>query len=73
MLVQPFPWHTVSVRTRNILRSEGIESFGDLTRNSADNLLAVRNVGPRCLYEVRQVLKKHGLLLRGDPEEETKS
>jgi carbon monoxide dehydrogenase subunit G len=53
------------VRAFNSLRREGIHTVGDLsTRNEAD-LLAIANLGPQSINEIKQKLAERGLQLGG--------
>jgi len=53
------------VRAFNSLRREGIHTVGDLsTRNEAD-LLAIANLGPQSVSEIKQKLAERGLELGG--------
>ncbi|MGV9324115.1 DNA-directed RNA polymerase subunit alpha C-terminal domain-containing protein [Streptosporangium sandarakinum] len=45
-----------NIRAVNCLRRESIATLGDLRRCTYDDLLDIRNVGPRSLVELRQCL-----------------
>lgn len=48
-------------RIRNALANEGIETYGDLLRNSERDLKTMKNVGERALDILAQHLKEKGL------------
>ena len=52
-----------SVRTYNCLKRAGINSVGDLTARSEDDMMKVRNLGKKSLEEVMQKLEEIGLSL----------
>ncbi len=51
----------LSARSRNCLERAGIESLGDLTRISEDELLAGKNFGETSLKEIQEMLTARGL------------
>ena len=51
----------LSVRSRNCLKSMGVETLGDLTRTSEQELLASKNFGETSLIEIREMLTSKGL------------
>ncbi|MFV2068156.1 MAG: DNA-directed RNA polymerase subunit alpha C-terminal domain-containing protein [Pirellulales bacterium] len=53
----------LSVRSRNCLQKMGIDSLGDLTRTSEQELLASKNFGETSLVEIREMLASRGLEL----------
>jgi len=53
-----------SVRTRNVLRGNGVGSVKALIEHSSDELLEFRKFGFHCLYEVESNLAKYELSLR---------
>lgn len=57
---------TISIRTHNVIHRAGILTIEDLADYSADGLLAVANLGPVALDEVRQALAQHGRHLHGE-------
>jgi DNA-directed RNA polymerase alpha subunit len=59
--VEDLEWHT---RTINQLNQAGIKTLGELSKWSADELLARRGFGRRCLIEVQDTLEAYGLALR---------
>lgn len=56
----------VSVRARKAMQLHGIRTFRQLTNQSAEDLLAMRNVGETVLREIEGALQRLGLRLRGD-------
>ena len=58
-----------SVRSNNCLRRAGINTVGDLTNKSEDDLKKVRNLGTKSLEEVKKKLADLGLSLHKDEEE----
>ncbi len=64
----------LSVRSRNCLQKMGINTLGDLTRTSEQELLASKNFGETSLVEIREMLQSKGLDLgqfAHEREEET--
>ena len=57
-----------SVRTRTCLESVGIETVGDLGRQTEERLRRIRAFGDLCMYEVKRRLGELGLHLGMDPE-----
>ncbi|MCA9247368.1 MAG: tetratricopeptide repeat protein [Planctomycetales bacterium] len=51
----------LSVRSRNCLQKMGIQTLGDLTRTSEQELLASKNFGETSLVEIREMLQSKGL------------
>ena len=63
----------LSARSRNCLEVAGINSLGDLTRISEQDLLAGKNFGETSLREIRKLLEDRGLSIGQDlykPEHE---
>ncbi len=56
----------LSVRARKCMNRLGINTLGELTQRSADELLESKNFGMTSLTEVREKLAMYGLTLRGD-------
>jgi DNA-directed RNA polymerase subunit alpha len=56
----------LSPRVLNALRSRQIEKVGQVLTMDPDQLLSIRNFGPRSLTELRQKLAEHGYLPEGD-------
>jgi DNA-directed RNA polymerase alpha subunit len=56
----------MTVRTRNCLRAERIETIEDLIMCTPNDLLKMPNLGRRSLNEIIDVLAKKGLKLRTD-------
>ena len=53
----------LSVRSRNCLQKMGIDTLGDLTRCTEQELLASKNFGETSLVEIREMLTAKGLEL----------
>jgi len=53
----------LSVRSRNCLQKMGIQTLGDLTSTSEQQLLASKNFGETSLVEIREMLSARGLEL----------
>ncbi len=53
----------LSLRSYNSLRREGIHTVGDLTPRTREELLAIDNIGPASVEEIRQKLATLGLSL----------
>ncbi len=52
----------LSPRVVNALRSRGIERVGQVLQMERDDLLAIRNFGPRSFNELWDKLKEHNFL-----------
>jgi len=63
ILNQPVTNFELSVRSRNCLAKMGIDTIGDLTRTTEQELLASKNFGETSLYEIREILSSKGLSL----------
>ena len=61
LLARPVTDFELSVRSRNCLQSMDIDTLGDLTEISEQELLAGKNFGETSLHEIREVLTTHGL------------
>lgn len=59
----------LSPRVVNALRSRGIERVGQVLQIEQDDLLAIRNFGPRSYNELRDKLREHNFLPEGDADE----
>jgi uncharacterized protein len=57
----------LSVRSYNSLRREGIHTVSDLAARTGEELLAVENIGPASVEEIRQKLADRGLTLSDSP------
>jgi hypothetical protein len=55
------------VRAYNSLRREGVHTIADLVTMTADQLLAIDNIGPASVEEIRQRLSDRGLSLSDAP------
>jgi DNA-directed RNA polymerase subunit alpha len=56
----------LGVRSYNCLKRVGIETIGDLTSKSENELAAIPNFGRKSIEEVRETLAGHGLTLKGE-------
>jgi DNA-directed RNA polymerase subunit alpha len=61
LLGRPVTDFELSVRSRNCLQAMDINSLGDLTEISEQELLAGKNFGETSLMEIRELLTAHGL------------
>jgi carbon monoxide dehydrogenase subunit G len=64
---QPLDVLNLPVRSYNALRREGVNTVGDLASKTAEQLLAIDNIGPASVEEIRQKLADHGLALSESP------
>jgi len=51
----------LSVRSRNSLEKENIQSLGDLVQRSEDDMLQIENFGKKSLKEISDFLEEHSL------------
>ncbi|OHB77036.1 MAG: RNA polymerase subunit alpha domain protein [Planctomycetes bacterium RBG_16_64_10] len=63
ILAIPVTDFELSVRSRNCLQKMGIDTLGDLTRTTEQELLASKNFGETSLVEIREMLSSRGLEL----------
>lgn len=63
LLSRPISDFELSVRSRNCLSSMGIDTLGDMTRISEQELLAGKNFGETSLHEIRDLMAAHGLTI----------
>lgn len=63
LLDSPIEEMDFSVRTYNCLKRAGINTVGDLTARSEEDMMKVRNLGKKSLEEVMQKLEEQGLNL----------
>ncbi len=63
LLARPVTDFELSVRSRNCLAAMQINTLGDLTEVSEQELLAGKNFGETSLQEVRELMKQHGLTI----------
>lgn len=56
----------LSTRTKNVLISANINSVGELSKFTLLEIKAMKNVGPRTIFELSELLKKHKLYWRFD-------
>lgn len=61
LLGRPVTDFELSVRSRNCLTAMNIQTLGDLTEISEQELLAGKNFGETSLLEIRELLAAHGL------------
>jgi DNA-directed RNA polymerase subunit alpha len=61
LLARPISDFELSVRSRNCLQQINVQTLGDLTRITEDDLLNGRNFGETSLKEVRDLMSAHGL------------
>ena len=61
LLSRPISDFELSVRSRNCLAGMNINTLGDLTVISEQELLAGKNFGETSLHEIREVMSSHGL------------
>ena len=59
---------SLSVRSFNCLKRANIDTVGDLTKRSEEDMIKVRNLGKKSLEEVIQKLESLGLHLRKDED-----
>jgi carbon monoxide dehydrogenase subunit G len=62
-LGQPIEELNLPLRSYNSLRREGIHTLADLAARSPQDLLAIENIGPASVEEIRRKLVEHGLTL----------
>ncbi|MGO9081177.1 MAG: SRPBCC domain-containing protein [Streptosporangiaceae bacterium] len=51
------------LRSYNSLRRQGVHTIGELAAHTPQQLLAIENIGPASVEEIRQRLAEHGLAL----------
>ncbi|QDT33491.1 DNA-directed RNA polymerase subunit alpha C-terminal domain-containing protein [Thalassoglobus polymorphus] len=61
LLARPVTDFELSVRSRNCLATMGIDTLGQLTEISEQELLSGKNFGETSLIEVRELMEVHGL------------
>lgn len=61
LLARPVTDFELSVRSRNCLASMNINTLGDLTEVSEQELLSGKNFGETSLVEIRELMASHGL------------
>jgi carbon monoxide dehydrogenase subunit G len=62
-LSQPIEELNLPLRTYNSLRRDGIHTLSDLAARTPEELLAVENIGPASVEEIKRKLAEHGLTL----------
>jgi len=63
VLPQPIEELNLSLRSYNSLRRDGIHTLSDLAARTPEELLAIDNIGPASVEEIRRKLAEHGLTL----------
>ncbi len=58
----------MSVRSFNCLKRAGIDTVGDLTNRTEEDMIKVRNLGKKSLEEVIQKLQSLGLSLKSSDD-----
>jgi len=58
----------LSVRSYNCLKRAGINTIGDLTNKTSEDMMKVRNLGRKSLEEVEEKLTQFGLALKASEE-----
>src|SRR5881227_1536215 len=66
-LALPIEELTLTVRSYNCLKREGIHTVGELVARSEQDLLDIRNFGAKSIEEVKQKLADMGLTLKDSP------
>jgi carbon monoxide dehydrogenase subunit G len=61
----------LSTRAWSNLRRDGVQTLGDLTRRTEQQLLAIDGVGPASLTDIRSKLADRGLALADAPAQDT--
>lgn len=69
ILEMPIEELGLSVRSYNCLKRAGIDTVGELTRKTEDDMMKVRNLGKKSLQEVKEKLAQLGLSLRKADDE----
>jgi DNA-directed RNA polymerase subunit alpha len=68
LLDQPIEELELSVRSYNCLKRAGIDTIGQLTDRTEEDMMKVRNLGKKSLDEVKQKLAQFGLGLKASEE-----
>ena len=66
-LGQPIEELGLSLRSYNSLRREGVHTVGGLSSRTRQDLLAIDNIGPASVEEIKQKLADRGLTLADSP------
>ena len=71
-LMQLVPWKelALSTRTRHVLEHHQINTVGELIRYTPTRLRKLHTCGPVCVLEIRHELKRLGLDLKPEPQED---
>ena len=64
MLDTPIEELDLSVRSYNCLKRQGVNTIGQLTECTEDDLLNIRNFGAKSIEEVKDKLQQMGLGLK---------
>jgi carbon monoxide dehydrogenase subunit G len=72
-LAQPIEELALPIRAYNSLRREGVHTVADLVARTPGQLLAIENIGPASVEDIRQRLADRGLSLAPATEAETAS
>ena len=62
-LSQPIEELNLSLRSYNSLRRHGVHTLSDLAAQTPEELLAIENIGPASVEEIKRKLTEHGLAL----------
>jgi len=62
-LAQPIEELNLSLRSYNSLRRHGVHTLSDLAAQTPEDLLAIENIGPASVEEIKRKLAEHGLTL----------
>ncbi len=68
LLEMPIEELDLSVRSFNCLKRAGINTVGELTNKTDEDMMKVRNLGKKSLEEVKEKLVALGLYLKASPE-----
>jgi len=63
ILTKPIKDLNLSVRSYNCLRRAGITTVQELSQQSVDSIMQIRNLGRRSAEEIICVLNSHGIVL----------
>ena len=64
LMSKPIEDLDLTVRSYNCLKREGVTTVGELTEQSEEDLLEIRNFGQKSIDEVKAKLEEMGLGLR---------
>lgn len=63
ILAQPVSFFALSIHTENCLKNGNIKTVGDLVSMNRRGLLKIKNLGRTTLFEIEDVLVRHGFSL----------